>query len=176
MKRHVVVLLVLLAATTAATTVYGQGGFPPEMAGDQLRLGPVCYFTTMVYTGAYNLPWSTPDPTGVVRQVEVFSGPDEFGLTDLFLGRRYELTWVPDCGCYATWTFPAPDKIRFLSVTVTLFEDAWTAVMREGQLMFTGHPPQFWEFDPGYPMLTAQINPWPVVEPGRGEIPESFYE
>ena len=167
MKRHIV-LIVLLAVVMAASTVMGQGSFPPKMAGDQLHLGDLTLSTTMVYTGAYNLPWSMPDIVGYEVPVAVEAKGWWFLLVDVDTGREYYMTWVEDCGCYASWVFTSPDKIKYVSMTITTYYgDNWTGTFRDGQLVFTGHPPQFWDFDGTYPMLTAQVNPIVIVPPAE---------
>jgi hypothetical protein len=160
MRRHIVLLFLLVAVfavTAAAQTDYG---YPPVMAGEQLWFDGFCVQVPMRYTGVYNLPWSMPDIIGYEVPVGVCSEPDWFLLVDLVTGREQNLTWVESCGCYAEWTFIDPLTISYTAVTCTTYEGgAWTATLREGQLIFEAHPPQFWHFDPTSPMLTAQINP-----------------
>jgi hypothetical protein len=114
----------------------------------------------MIYTGAYNLPWSVPDIVGHEVPVGVCSEPDWFLLVDLTTGHEYNMTWVEACGCYADWVFVDLRTIRFTAATCTSYAGgAWTAVLWEGQLTFGAHPPQFWYFDQTSPMVTAHINP-----------------
>lgn len=170
MRRNIVLLFVVIAVIMTASTVCGQS-FPAEMRGDQLVIDEV--ETIMVYAEAYNMPWSTPDPSGVIRAVIVESDFGTFQYTDLFLRRHYTMTWVEDCGCYAAWTFPAPDKIRYIAVTLApVLPDGWVGVMREGQMSFTGHPPQFWDYDFGYPMLVTYFNTYIVPEVVKTDPPE----
>lgn len=175
MRRHIV-LLFLLVAVFAAIFAHAQTdyGFPPEMAGEQLRLPPVMFLTTMIYTGAYNIPWSMPSIIGYEIDVAVGVQPEVFHLMNFATDQQLTMTWVEDCGCYADWIFINPVTIRFTAATCTSYPGGgWTATLWEGQLIYAPHPPQFWYFDPSYPMITAQINPDGIPPMEHGGIPYS---
>jgi hypothetical protein len=163
MRRHIVILFLVVAVFIASDSA---AQYPPEMAGTQLWMDGYCVYTTMVYTGAYNIPWSMPDIVGVEVPIGVCSELGWFLMTDLITGREYDMDWIEDCGCYALVESATVDTIKYISMTITRYSGgAWTGALRDGQLYFAAHPPQFWHFDDTYPMLTAHVNPTVIIPP-----------
>jgi hypothetical protein len=147
------------------------------MAGEQLSLNGYCVQTTMVYTGMCYpptppdsppacLPWSMPDIREFKVGVGVCAEPEWFVMTDFFTGIEYDLQWVEACGCYAAWEFVSVTEIKYVSMTITKYYDgAWTGALRDGRMYLEAHHPQYWWFDPSYPMITAHVNPELIIPP-----------
>jgi len=172
-KRHAfVVFAALLLAVPAAAqyTVVFQGD---QLTIDRTEVGSVLI-------AAMNVPWSMPPIENNVAMHGFLEGTPEqlfvqfdglyivrgdiayyLAATSLEwqIGKTFE--WEPTMGCYVRWTPdpPYPPIVDFEIISVHLTNGL--AYLFEGRLRFSGHPPDFWEIDPGAWMLQWQIEPFP---------------
>jgi len=157
MKRHTIVLCALMFVCSLASAQ----SYPPLLAGDQVVTDEIDVGATLI--SVWNVPWSIPNVNDdYVWFGTVEATPDVLTLrlfaiftTDTLryvgpaardLRNGLVLPWDEDAGCYILLT---PDEnnpttlMHFYAVTI-----GESSSFYEGHLVFTGHPPQWWEISP----------------------------
>lgn len=169
MKRFVTLAALALVLVLGVSSAEAQG-YPPELYGDDIGdFLPSIGSMVWQYTAVWNVPYSIPDIVGFEQIVDV--GINDVGGMTLTLpsGYSYLLTFVPDLGSYASWTFVDPTTISFVLFAPRLYypvgpmvtTPGWYGEWYEGTLVFSGHPPQFWDWSETSYGLTAEVY-WPA--------------
>lgn len=173
MRRNTIVLM--LVALLGLPGIVAAQAFPPELNGDGAVQGDVVRLVPFDY---YNLPYSLPDPdleTAWLTDIQVQVLPPydirveqicllmngECWLPPAFPVADY--SWRSDIGSYCN-TINMPDGNLRIDC-YTLVSDRW--MHYNGALEFTGHPPQWYDWD-WYVLdveLAEQQRPVPYRQP-----------